>query len=290
MSKANNPLDGPLRLVDATGNANPDWIADGKHSFMFPGGRDADPVNVILDLRSGIARLPETTTLFILDRVLDQYNPKDVRPEYLALCGSWRAPESIVGNANGNTNPKYVNPAGADKHLYADTIVRCECGTAFNQNMTAGPNLPGSEDHADDCKPQHHYDGLAEVWRRREQVAKAMLLLGTWTGRDVARRIGIAETQVRRFTEKCNFSVTEYRQRGRRLLANTATELRETHSPAAVACAYNYSKGRMRRVINKYADDDVDHNAVNDRRRENDRRDEWVPRKYVTTDPGGDQP
>lgn len=265
------PPDGPLDITRSYSAST--WIKDDKHAFLTPSEeRVIDPVSFILDLKSGIADLDETIDTFLLSDVLDEHDPRNVQPEYLLMARTWRVPERMSKGVNAR---RCVNPNSDATFHYSDAVVECQCGTVFAHGGAGHPRIDRSCEHADDCKPYHRKEAQAELMRRREQIVKTMLLTGVYNGSDAAARIGVEGGSLGAFTRDYNFSVYEYRRRGRQIMANTCGELLEYYTPRELAGVYDYSPNRITKYTRELADADT--GDLYDQRTGADQRTDWTP-------------
>lgn len=274
MSQATIPQEGPLPLT----NSKRSWDEEGFHTFLVHDEdryeTKTDPVNVILDIRSGIDKLPETAATFTLKDVLDEHRPQAVRPEYMALAGTWKVPAHVSPCGSKTGANHWANPNYADAYLYSDAIVRCKCGNAFlrPESIKGDVNIAGAHDHGDDCKPQYRWRARAQLAEKREQIIATMALLDNGHG-EIAPRLGLSTRSITELARTFNLEMPDLIRRGKELAAETMYRLLEYCDTYTVGAVYARSDEGVSHFIRKYTDHDYDANELaNDRKRRGTRQ------------------
>jgi hypothetical protein len=225
------------------------------HEFLLQ-SRDAriDPVDVMRDLRAGLADLPDTAATFKPKRFAD--HPTAVDEGMLVLCGAWPVPD--VYPAAGGNGRKWVNPHNDDAYLYADAVTRCVCGAILvREQRIHGETIGDSEhDHTDDCRKQWRLDARARLAAKRREI----LLEGYWhrrSGAQMSARLGCTgRDSVGPIAQAVGVDAEAERQRGAHIAARTMGRLLECYPPRVVGDVYGLSGEGVRATVRRHLDAD----------------------------------
>jgi len=220
------------------------------HSFLLQ-SQDAriDPVDVMRDLREGIAQLPPTATTFKPKNYVE--HPTAVADDMLVMLGSWPVPD--VYPAAGGNGRKWVNPESEDAYLYSDVVTRCECGAIMvREERIHGETVGTSEhEHTDACRKQWRLRARARLAEKRREI----LLEGYWlrrSGAQMGPRLGLqGRDSVGPIAGAVGVAAEQERQRGERIAARTMARLLERYSPRVLGEVYGLSGEGVRSKVRR---------------------------------------
>lgn len=219
-------------------------------------GLSYDPIEVLTEIREGVADLPEYVTTFAPGRVIDSTCPNKIPTILFELGGSWPIPSDRFSGGSR----QYVNPNADDAWLYNDCYVTCECGaivTTAVDNRWRRDELPGRTSHGDDCKQIYRWRSRLQLWERRRATLVRMLRLDRHS-MEIGQRLGYKSNRLSGQTSRHDVTISEERDVAKRKVAVTAVEFLDRYSVGELSTAFGYSDTALREMISEYHPDPPD--------------------------------
>lgn len=223
------------------------------YDSLTPTRLGRDPVEVAIEFKRGVEKLPETVTVFPASRVLDE-DIVAFTSDMAEFAMSWEAPTWTRGN-NGNGTRMFVNPNSPDAWMHSDVFTVCECGATVMTlaNHSKGEeSFPGRTEHGN-CRRIDRWRARYRMIERQRLAAVKMLRLGH-TSDEIGKRLGRRNPYSSDMVPELGVDITEEKRNGREKIALTAVDALTRMLPEEFGELFDLQGGTINEYVNEYTD------------------------------------
>lgn len=207
----------------------------------------------IAKIRNYLSSRPETKAVFKMRDIPDVSFHK-INIVHIEFCQAWPLPTRFKARVN---RPGYVNPHYLYAQRYSDIYSKCKCGTTVTQLSPNGNSqIEDENQHGTTCESFDRLRSVADLKEQRYDEIRRLTRIG-WRVKDLAKRFGCSERNVKTMVSKYNFRIRELRNDFRRIAGNTYIQAVQVGGVKAeeMAKVYGVTQSTLGRWKRKYADD-----------------------------------